>query len=84
MSFISASAKDLPSTSMLQTTLLICNEIHIAYDGLLFFSFSIIRSCAAFCNAILKDAEAAFLDFCAYVSSFFNPCTLNRPAKIAT
>ena len=75
MSFISASAKDLPSTIMLQTTLLNCKEIHIAYDGLLFFSFSISRSCAAFCSAILKDAEATFLDFCACKSSFFNPFT---------
>lgn len=75
MSFISASAKDFPSTSMLQTTLLICKEIRIAYDGLLFFSFSISRNWAAFCRAVLNDADAAFLDFFALISSLFSPCT---------
>ncbi|MFS7913206.1 hypothetical protein Hanom_Chr02g00139091 [Helianthus anomalus] len=70
-----ASAKALPSTNIPQTTLLICRDMRIAHEGLLFFSFSISRNCAAFCIAILKEAAAIFLDFCAFTSSFLSLCT---------
>lgn len=73
MLFISASAKALPSTSMHQTTLLISKEMRIAYGALLFFSIS--YRFADFCCALLKDAEAIFLDFCTYKSSFFSLST---------
>lgn len=73
MLFIFASAKALPSTSMHQTTSLISKEMRIAYGALLFFSIS--RRFAAFCTTILKDAEAVFLDFFTYKSSFFSLCT---------
>lgn len=69
-SFISASAIHLPSISMLQTILLICIEIFIAWDKLLFFAFSII-CWAAFCRANLSNAEATFRDFFALLSSLF-------------
>lgn len=52
--------------------------MRIAQEGLLFFSFSINRSCAAFCRAILRDADATFLDFWAFTSSFFSLCTCRK------
>lgn len=75
ISFISASTKHFPSTSMLQITLLTCIEIRMAQDGLLFFSFSISISCAALCRAILSEAVAVFLKFFALPSSFFSMYT---------
>jgi hypothetical protein len=49
--------------------------MRIAKEGLLFFSFSIRCTCAAFCIAILNDACASFLDFCAVTTSLFSPWT---------
>lgn len=49
--------------------------MRIACEGLLFFSFSINRICAAFCRASLNEADEAFLDFLALASSSFSFCT---------
>lgn len=75
MSFISASANDLPSVSMHHATLFILKEILIAQEGLLFFSFSINLACAAFCIANLNAEHASILSLCIFASSFFNPWT---------
>jgi len=59
--FISTSANDLPSHSMLHIILSQAQEICIAADGLLFCSFTINCCCAACCNATLSADWAAIL-----------------------
>lgn len=78
ISFISISEIAFPSNSMLHTTFFNCKDTPIAQDGLLSFSFSINRFCATFRKTTLKEAAAAFLDFCAFTSSFLSFCACKR------
>lgn len=61
MLFISASAKTSPSQSMLQTSLSNTQEIRIAAEGPLFFSFTINCCWAANCKATRRAARAVLM-----------------------
>ncbi len=83
--FISTSANDLPSHSMLHIILSQAQEICIAANGLLFCSFTINCCCAACCNATLSADWAAVLALHLTVNSSSNFLAYTRlPITIAT